>query len=267
MKKNYIEINKESWNSRTDIHWLSEFYDVENFLKGKSSLNEIELQLLGNIEGKKILHLQCHFGQDSISLEKMGAQVTGVDLSDKAILRAKELAIKTNSKAQFICCDLYDLPQHLNGQFDLVFTSYGTITWLPDLDKWGNVISHFLKPSGKFIFVEFHPIVWMFDNDFNHIQYSYFNEGEIVEIEEGTYADKNVELFLESITWNHPISEVLRALLANNLEIISFQEYNYSPYNCFNNTKEVSKGKFIIKNLVQKIPLVYAIEAIKKELE
>src|SRR5690606_20725019 len=119
-----------------------------------------------NLKDKKVLHLQCHFGQDSISLARLGASVVGVDLSDKAIEQAQHIAQELNADARFICCDIYDLPKHLNEQFDIVFTSYGTIGWLPDLDKWASVIHHFLKPGGQFIFAEFHPVVWMFDNDF-----------------------------------------------------------------------------------------------------
>ena len=158
----YLEINRKSWNNRVDVHLKSDFYDVEGFLKGESSLNDIELGLLGDIKGKSILHLQCHFGQDTISLGRLGANVTGVDLSDKAIDHAKILAGKANVNATFICCDIYDLPAHLNEQFDIIFTSYGVIGWLPDMNKWAQIISNYLKPNGKFVFVEFHPIVWMF---------------------------------------------------------------------------------------------------------
>lgn len=145
MKKeqNYIEINKQSWNNRTDVHVKSDFYDLDGFMKGKSSLNSIELELLGDVSGKSILHLQCHFGQDSLSLSRLGAKVTGVDLSDKAIETAKDLAQKLNADAEFICCDLYDLPNYLHKTFDIVFTSYGTIGWLPDLDKWAKIVSQF----------------------------------------------------------------------------------------------------------------------------
>ena len=143
----YLEINKQTWNNKTEVHIDSEFYDNENFLKGKSSLNAIELKLLGDFSNKKILHLQCHFGQDSLSLARLGAKVTGVDLSDQAIEKAKEFNEKLNLDAQFICCDVYDLPNHLDEKFDIVFTSYGTIGWLPDLTKWANLVSKFLKPN------------------------------------------------------------------------------------------------------------------------
>ena len=180
---NYIKKNKTLWNKRTDYHFNSEFYDVDNFINGKSSLNDIELDLLGDIKNKTILHLQCHFGQDTLSLARLGAIVTGVDLSDNAINKAKELAVKLNSNARFICCDVYDLPEHLKEKFDIVFTSYGTIGWLPDLNKWARLIADFLKPGGTFILVEFHPFLWIFDNDFNNVEYSYFKSEPIVELE------------------------------------------------------------------------------------
>jgi ubiquinone/menaquinone biosynthesis C-methylase UbiE len=227
-------------------------------------LNSIELELLGDVSGKTILHLQCHFGQDSISLSRLGASVTGVDLSDKAIESAQKIAKETHSTTTFICCDIYDLPNHLNKQFDIVFTSYGTIGWLPDLDKWAKIVSKFLKPGGQFVFVEFHPVVWMFDDNFEKIGYNYFNSGAIIESESGTYADKNAAIFNENVSWNHSLSEVINSLIKNGLEINQFDEYDYSPYNCFNNTIEVEPKKFRIKHLEDKIPMVYSLIAKKK---
>ncbi len=261
---NYIEINKKSWNNKTDVHLKSDFYNVEGFIKGETSLNEIELKLLGGIKGKTILHLQCHFGQDSISLQRLGAEVTGIDFSDKAIESANELAKQTKSGTKFICCNIYDLPQHLNQQFDIVFTSYGTIGWLPDIDKWAKIVSTFLKPRGKFVFVEFHPVVWMFDNDFTKVEYDYFKAQAIVETISGTYADREASITDETIGWNHGIGEVLSSLLKNNLEINSFEEFNYSPYNCFHETEEFEPKKYRIKHLQNKIPMVYALTATKK---
>lgn len=263
---NYKEINKKSWNNRVDTHLESEFYDVANFIKGKSSLNSIELELLGDLSGKTILHLQCHCGQDTISLSRLGAVVTGVDLSDKAIESAKKLAKETQSDATFICCDIYDLPNYLVQQFDVVFTSYGTIGWLPNLDKWAKIISQFLKPNGQFVFVEFHPVVWMFDDNFEKIAYNYFNSGPIVESETGTYADKTAEIEQDYVMWNHGLSEVFTSLIQNNLEINTFKEYDYSPYNCFNETIEFETKKYRIKHLENKIPMVYAIVAKKKDM-
>lgn len=260
---NYLEINKHSWNNRTETHLKSDFYNLEGFMKGETSLNSIELDLLGDIKGKSILHLQCHFGQDTISLNRLGADVIGVDLSDKAIESAKKIALETNSNAEFICCDIYDLENHLNKQFDIVFTSYGTITWLPDLEKWAKLISKFLKPKGKLIFVEFHPVVWMFDDGFEKIGYNYFNVEPIIETENGTYADKNASISQSYVTWNHSLSEVIGSLLAQPLKLTSFQEFDYSPYNVFSNMTESEPKKFRIQHIGNKIPMVYSIVAEK----
>jgi len=265
-ENDYLEINRQSWNNRTDTHLTSDFYDLDGFLKGNTSLNSIELDLLGDIKGKSVLHLQCHFGQDTMSLARLGADATGIDLSDKAIESAKQIAKDSGTDVKFICSDVYDLPNHLHQQFDIVYTSYGTIGWLPDLDRWAKVIARFLKPGGKFVFVEFHPVVWMFDNDFEKVFYRYFNSGAIIETESGTYADKTADIIQEYVTWNHGLSEVINSLIQNGLEINSLDEYDYSPYNCFNKTIEFEPKKFRIEHLGDKIPMVYSVVATKNQV-
>ncbi len=259
----YITINRESWNNRLNTHLASEFYGLEAFKNGKSSLNDIELGLLGTLAGKSVLHLQCHFGQDSISLSRLGAHVTGVDLSDKAIEAAKNLAAELGTDTEFICCNLYDLPKYLNRTFDIVFTSYGTIGWLPNMNEWAKLVNQFLKPGGFFIFVEFHPVLWMFDDDFEKLIYSYFNVEMIAETEQGTYADKNAAISQKYVCWNHSLGDVLGNLLETGLQLMHFSEYDYSPYNCFNNTVEIAPQKFRISHLDSKIPMLYALKARK----
>ena len=261
--QNYLEINRKTWNAKVEPHLRSDFYGVDDFINGKSSLNSIELDLLGNIEGKKILHLQCHFGQDTISFSRMGADATGIDLSDKAIEAANDLAQKCNQNTKFICSDVYNLPNVLNEKFDIVFTSYGTIGWLPDLEKWADVVSHFLKPDGIFVMAEFHPLIWMYDDDFKEITYSYFNDEVISETENGTYADREAEISERYVCWNHPLADVLQNLLDKNLTLQKFQEFDYSPYSCFNEIEEVEKGKWRTKKFGDKIPMVYALKAKK----
>ncbi|MDB9775398.1 class I SAM-dependent methyltransferase [Vicingaceae bacterium] len=263
MSENYLSINKNSWNKRTAIHVESDFYDVSGFFAGKNSLNSIEFKLLGKLKGKKVLHLQCHFGQDSISLARLGAKVTAVDFSDAAIDYAIKLNEQTNTDVRFVCCDVYDLPNQLNEQFDIVFTSYGTIGWLPDINKWASVVSHFLKPSGEFIIAEFHPVVWMYDDAFSKIKYRYFNDAAIEETEEGTYTNPDAEIKQEYVSWNHGLGEVVNSLINQGLSILSLNEFDYSPYNCFSHTVEFEPGKFQIKHWENKVPMVYAIKARK----
>lgn len=260
---NYTELNRELWNAKTDYHIQSEFYDVEGFLGGKSSLNDIELGLLGDVGGKSVLHLQCHFGQDSLSLSRLGARVTGVDLADQAIAKARELTEQLQLPATFVCSDVYDLPQVLHKQFDIVFTTYGVLGWLPDLERWAGIVSHFLKPGGKLILVEFHPVVWMFDDNFTHVQYSYFNQEAITEVESGTYADRDAPLEHTAVSWNHDLGEVLGSLLQNGLEIKHFAEYDYSPYECFGHMEQVAERKYRIQHLSSKVPMMYSVVATK----
>lgn len=259
----YISINKQTWNNKTDVHINSDFYDMDGFIKGKSTLNSIELELLGDVKGKRVLHLQCHFGQDTMTFSRMGAKATGVDLSDKAVERAREFASQLKLDTTFVCCDIYDAPKYIDEKFDIVFTSYGTIGWFPDLDKWAEVISHFLKPDGIFVMADFHPVVWMYDNDFAAVFYSYFNVEPIIEDESGTYAEKEAALSSKTIGWNHPISEILNSLIKSGLELNNFNEYDYSPYNCFSDMEEFESNKFRIKQFGNKIPMVYSIKATK----
>jgi len=264
MSENYLKVNKNSWNERAKVHYDSEFYDNKTFLTGRTSLNPIELALLGDVTGKSILHLQCHFGQDTISLSKMGAKVTGVDFSDVAVQQGRDLAKQMGTDTEFICCDVYGLTEVLTKKFDIVFTSYGTIGWLPDINKWAGVVSNFLKQGGQFVFAEFHPVVWMFDDDFTKITYKYFNSEPIVELNEGTYTDGGEEVSNETVSWNHGMGEVVSSLINKGMEINSLKEYDYSPYNCFSNTEEIAPKKFVIKSFGDKLPMVYSILATKK---
>ncbi len=262
--QHYFDANKDSWNKRTAVHKDSAFYDLAAFKKGETSLNAIELEALGNVKGKTLLHLQCHFGMDTMSWEREGAIVTGVDLSDEAIKLAEKIADELNLNAAFICCNIYDLQQHLDKKCDIVFTSYGTIGWLPNLDKWASVIAYYLNPGGTFYIADFHPTLWMMDENFQHIKYNYFNREVIIEEMNGTYSDRSAPIKTMNYGWNHPFSEIFSALIKNNLVIEQFSELPYSPYNCFNNMEHGSDGMWRIKGMGEKMPVMYSIKAVKK---
>ncbi len=263
-KTDYKQINRASWDERTGIHYKSAFYDNEGFIKGRNSLNAIELEMLGDVRGKTVLHLQCHFGQDTISLGRMGARATGVDISGRAIDKARELASVTGTDCSFIRSDIYELPQQLDETFDLVFSSYGAIAWLPDMNRWARLIRRFLKPGGRFVLAEFHPVLWMFDDSFSRLAFSYFNRGPMVETGGATYTGEGSDIRGAYVTWNHSLGDVLGRLIQNGLPLSAFEEYDYSPYNCFENTVEVAPGKFRIKHLDDKIPMVFALSAVKQ---
>ena len=256
--KDWLDINKKSWDERAKLHIKSPFYDVAGFKKGNNTLHNIELNILRSIKKKKILHLQCHFGLDTFSLERLGAQVTGVDFSEKAIEYANELKNEMGFSSEFICSDVYSLDLTKSHEFDIIFCSYGITGWLPNLDKWGQVISDHLNSSGTFVLVDFHPALWMFDDDFQSIAYSYFNDQSYIEKENGSYANRNSKEEITSIWWSHSLAEITQSLLNHKMILENFQEYDYSPFNCFQHTVKVDENKFRIKHLDAKIPMVYS---------
>jgi len=183
----YFETNRQTWNQKVKVHTQSDFYNLNDFIKGESSLNSYELNALGDVTGKSLLHLQCHFGQDTLSWARLGAQSTGVDLSDEGIAFAKALSKKINVSANFVCCNVLDTSEHITETFDIVFTSYGTIGWLPDLKPWGKMIAERLKPGGTFYIIDFHPIVWMFDYEGDQPKMRYgYHQDEVI------YEEKNM---------------------------------------------------------------------------
>ena len=260
---NAFDANRAAWNARAHLHVRSKFYDVESFVDGRNSLGALEAELLGDVQGKRVLHLQCHFGQDTLSLARLGAEVTGLDISETAIDEARKLAERCGLKADWLLSNVIDHRPELDGLFDIVFTSYGTIGWLPDLKPWAANVVRYLKPGGRFVFAEFHPVVWIFDNDFTRVTYSYFNREVIMEEEEGSYADRSAAINLPTYSWNHGLGEVLHELLEAGLRIERFTELDGSPHDCFNKTVKGEDGLYRIAGMEGQLPMVYGLSAVK----
>jgi SAM-dependent methyltransferase len=260
---NYFETNKATWNNKVAFHAKSEMYNMGAFKAGKTSLMSYELEALGNIDGKSLLHLQCHFGQDTLSWSRLGAKCTGVDLSDEGIILAKQLNEELRLDAEFVCCNVLDTSKYISEKFDVVFTSYGVIGWLPDLKPWGKMIAQKLKKRGTFYMVEFHPIVWMFDylDDKSIMKYGYMQKEVIYEEYEGTYADQESKMVAKEYCWNHGLSEVINALTEAGLHIEYLNEHNESPYNVLPNLEKTKSGMFATKDKLY--PLIFEIKATK----
>ncbi|MBK9014799.1 MAG: class I SAM-dependent methyltransferase [Saprospiraceae bacterium] len=262
--QSYFDQNQKVWNDRVETHLKSDFYDQPGFMAGKSSLTEIEANALGDVSGKSLLHLQCHFGQDSMSWARQGAKVTGIDFSEKAIEAARQINAELSLDVRFIQSDVYALPEVLEGQFDIVFSTFGAIPWLPDLDKWAGVVSHFLKPGGIFYLAEFHPTFYLFNFDNHKVEYGYFTEKNPYEEEiSGTYADRYAGVQGLEYFWNHSISEVMTPLLKNGLQVVDFQEFDFSPYNCFPNMVEREPGRFAWGNFGVRLPHIFSLKMVK----
>jgi len=258
-----FETNRTTWNKKVGIHAASDFYDMERFKKGTPSLNNYETQALGDVSGKSVLHLQCHFGQDTLSLSRMGAKCTGVDISEDGVQLAKDLNEELEMDASFVCCNVLDVSKHISEKFDIVFTSYGTIGWLPDLKPWAQMISERLKPNGIFYIVDFHPIAWMFDysTDPPKLEYGYMQKEAIYEEYEGTYANPKAAMMSKEYGWNHSLSEVINSLIKVGLRIDLFAEHDASPYNIFPNMTENNDGNYELTNKLH--PLIFEVKARK----
>lgn len=257
----YFDANEKLWDAKTKIHKDSDFYDLENFKKGATSLKKYELNALGDIHGKSLLHLQCHFGQDTLSFARMGAKATGADLSTKSIELARQLNSELGLDAKFIQSNVLELDQNLQGQFDIVYTSYGVIGWLPDLNQWAKIINHFLKPGGIFYIVEFHPFLYMYDWDTQELTFPYFNIGEPFEDEEeGTYADANANIKMKEFFWQHSIADTLAPLLKAGLQLLDFQEFDSSPYESLPNMRDLGNGEYQFGKPELKIPHLFSIK-------
>lgn len=254
----YLEVNKNTWNKRTSIHLKSDFYDVDGFIAGNTSLREIELAELTDVKGKSMLHLQCHFGLDSLSWARKGATVTGVDLSSEAIEQATNLSNKLSIAADFICSDIYSFKlDDEQPKFDIVYTSYGALCWLPCINQWAKTVADCLKPGGLFYMVEFHPMINLFENE------PYFHSTDPLITEEETYTDGGEGEVSKIYRWSHPLSEVINALTEVGLTIKILNEYPYSPYNCFDGLEEKQKGRFYKNHKGHELPLIYSIFATK----
>jgi len=260
--ENYLEVNRKLWDERTKVHVQSDFYDLPGFRNGITSLQNIELDILPkDLSGKDLLHLQCHFGLDTMSLSRMGASSTGVDFSPAAVKQATELAEELDLDATFICEDILSFEP--KKQYDIVFSSYGTVGWLPDIKGWAKTVNAALKPGGKFYFIEFHPIMWMLDDDFEKFHYPYSSREVIAGSSESTYTGSELASEQSWITWNYGFGAVIGSLLETGLKLEYFKEYDHSPYNIHDRMVETDNGEYQIKGFEGMFPLTYSLIATK----
>jgi len=261
----FYKTNLKYWNELVDIHAESREYDLEGFLAGGSSLHSIELEALGDVSGKSLLHLQCHFGLDTLSWARMGAEVTGVDFSENAIQMARHLAKRLRLPAEFVHCNLYDLPRQLDCEFDIVYTSYGVINWLHDIKQWGEIVHSYLKPGGTFFMAEFHPFMLVFEEDGDDlvVKYEYWHSPEpsLVEVD-GSYADRDAVLENREVyEWTHPLSDVLNSLIGAGLTLQKVREYPYSVDEIWGNMEKSKDGYWRLRRKDYQLPLMFSVKA------
>jgi SAM-dependent methyltransferase len=272
MLDDYLKANLASWDEAVGLHVGSELYDVTGFKAGKTSLSEIELGELGPLvgEGTTLLHLQCHFGLDTLSWARRGAVVTGVDFSGEGIRMAGEVGL--SSRATFVQSDVESLPDSLSGSFDIVFTSWGALIWLGDLERWAEVIDHFLRPGGTLYVAEFHPYALLLADDSTpgslRVGYPYFQYGVPQRFDEdGDYAvpDAKPEHTV-TFEWLHGFGEILDPLLRRGLRLDFLHELPYTvPGLQFTFLEKDERGMLRVKGHHEDFPLTFTLRMTKED--
>lgn len=263
----FFQANRKLWDTWTGEHEKSAFYDLPGFKAGKDRLHSIELAELGDVSGKSLLHLQCHFGMDTLAWARRGAIVTGVDFSEKSIALARSLSQELNISARFVCSDIYQLPARLSGEFDIVFSSYGVLHWLRDLGQWGKIIAHFLKPNGIFYIVEDHPTFRMFTTEDDKtivLANPYFFSETPGQMEmTGSYATDNKGETVNFYMWDHGIGEVITALIDAGLTIEFLHEFPYAARAKFPFMEQGADGWWRLPPQYVQIPFLFSLQARK----
>ena len=265
-----FDIIRRNWNERTPIHAASRFYDVEGFKSGRITLTDIEIEEMGPVAGKSLLHLQCHFGMDTMSWARLGAHATGVDISDAAIDLARDLNAELGLDVRFIRANIYDLPSILDEQFDIVYTAIGALCWLPDIAGWARVVAHHLKPGGNFYILDGHPTSHIFESvrtpegDYQMKPlHSYFPDAEGIHYPGGDHTYTGGEtLETPSYEWQHSMSEIVNAIIDAGLELESLNEFPTSEYRAFPQMQLHDDGWRLDKNHGS-IPFLFSIRATK----
>lgn len=253
-----FEANRSAWNARTPVHMKSAYYDLDGFRAGAQSLRPPERQLAGDVGGKRILHLQCHFGLDTLSWARLGAKVTGVDACSASIDAAREIASELGIPATFVCADVQDLPP-MDGPFDLAISTYGVTCWLEDLDAWARSIRKSVVPGGRFILVEFHPILETLYPGTVSGAHSYFGGEEPIGAKtKGTYTDRDAPIEYFEYRWQHSVSEVASALLGAGHLIREFREYDQCSYPLIDGLERNVDGMWASLDC-ERFPYMYAL--------
>ncbi|GAA2793401.1 class I SAM-dependent methyltransferase [Saccharopolyspora taberi] len=259
----YLAVNRPMWDERVPIHVSSDFYDLAGFRAGKLALREFELAEVGEVTGRGLVHLQCHFGLDTLSWARLGATVTGLDFSGKAVEAAREVAGQAGIQARFVAADVYDAVTALGETYDIVYTGLGALCWLPDIDRWAEIVATLLRQGGFLYLAEFHPFTDTLDYaDGRTVTYDYFAEGpQIDEDSEGSYADPQAHVeHTRSIQFAHGLGEVVTALINAGLRIEFLHEHDHTLWPRFQ-VLERDGIAYRYPEGSPRVPLMYSLRA------
>jgi SAM-dependent methyltransferase len=263
MPEEWLALNRAMWDERVPIHVASDFYDVDSFLAGNSTLRRFEVEEVGDVDGRTLLHAQCHFGLDTLSWARRGARVTGLDFSEPAIEAARKIAADAGIEAEFVAADVYTAVEALGGRrFDLVYTGLGALNWLPDIEGWARTMTSLVAPGGRFYLSEFHPFSGVFADEDLTVRYPYFHTEPFEWDEPGTYADPDATTeHNRSIEWNHGLGAVVSALLTAGLQIEFLHEHDHTLFARWPFLERSEGGVYRLPEGVPSLPLMYSLLA------
>jgi SAM-dependent methyltransferase len=270
----YRSINRANWDERVPAHVRSPDYAVERFAADPAHLSHVvrfDMPLLGDIAGKRAVHLQCHIGTDTVSLARLGARITGLDFSPPAVAAARKLAAAAGVDAEFVEAEVYDAATVLGaGSFELVYTGIGALCWLPDIARWAAVVAALLAPGGRLFLREAHPMLWALQDARSDgllvVDYPYFERDEATVFDEpGTYVQTDVEFeHTAGHEWNHGLGEIVTALLANGLQLTALVEHDSVPWDALpGQMDELENGEFRLRERPWRLAATYTLQAVK----
>ncbi len=263
-----IDANRANWDDRVAIHVASSFYDVEGWLAGPRPLRDREVEALGDVSGLDLVHLQCHFGLDTLAFAHAGARVTGLDFSGEAIRQATELAARAGlaERARFVQADVLRAAEALSPEtYDIVFVSLGALCWLPSVETWADQVAALLRPGGRLYLHDVHPLAWALADDDVRIEHSYFQEAEpYADDGDVTYTDGDGRLeHTRSYEWNHSIGEIVTSVLDRGLRLERLTEHDWTVWPRFPWLVQTAKGRWEQEAGRPRIPLTFTLLAVK----
>jgi SAM-dependent methyltransferase len=269
----YLLVNRANWDERAPLHAASAAYAVERFVTDREFLSGVvrfDLPRLGDVAGLLGVHLQCHIGTDTVSLARLGARMTGVDLSPASLAEARRLAAAVGSNVEFVESDVYSVPDHLpRAAFDLVYTGIGALCWLPDVRRWAQVVADLLRPGGRLFLREGHPVLWSVDDRREELvidfAYAEIPEPAIWE-NDSTYVETATTLtHTTTHSWNHGLGEIVTALLESGMELTQLVEHDSVPWEALPGKMErTDRGEWRLADRPWRLPHTYTLQAIRR---
>ncbi len=265
-----VAANRRSWDERVPIHAASRFYDVERWIEERPGPRPREVEAIGDVAGLELVHLQCHFGLDTLAWADAGARVTGVDFSPAAIRTAEELAVRTGlaDRSTFVCAEVYDATRVLAPRtFDVVYVSLGALCWLPSVGRWADQVAALARPGGRLYLHDSHPVAWSLADDAPTLEHSYFEEPEPYVDDSGTtYTDADVDLSsTRTYEWNHGVGEVVGALIDRGMRIDRLTEHDWTVHQRFPWLVERAPHQWAAPPGRPRLPLTFTVVATKQK--